>query len=377
MNNIVTQEQKPSTSPVVRNPNTPPAPYNPFARMHASHVNAGTIAIESERAIADSQVKMLMAQRFPRDEAAAFARAMEACQRPSLAAVAFYSYPRGGESISGPSIRLAEELARCWGRIEYGIRELARNEESSEMQAYAIDLENLVYVTKNFTVRHVRDRKSGKVSLTDERDIYELTANQGSRRVRACIMAVLPPDLKDAAVEQCRKTIAEGSGNVPIGDRIKRMVLAFGKLGVSDELLVKRLGHRLDQTTPDELADLHGIYSSIKDGVTKIDDWFGDSHGTSDDDDGDAKSGIASVIQKQAAKAAAKQPPAATAAESAAPAAANAAAQAKTKAAQQEKGKKDEAHDAPQKADPPASEPADQQEEVNVPADGDDDGPVF
>lgn len=295
MNEVTTsQSSVPATAPA-----NAAVPFNPFARMQASHVHAGTVAIESERAIAESQAKMLLAQRFPRDEAAAFSRAMAACQRPSLAAAAFYSYPRGGETISGPTIRLAEELARCWGRIEYGIRELSRRDGESEMQAYAIDLENLVWSTKNFAVRHVRDTRSGKKDLIDERDIYELTANMGGRRLRSVILAILPPDLKEAAIDQCRKTIA-GDSDVPLADRIKRMVVAFAKIGVSNELLVKRLGHKLDASTPDELADLHGIFTSIKDNVTKVSDWFGENDAGTDG--GDQKTGIAGVVQRQAAK---------------------------------------------------------------------------
>ncbi|MBQ7110481.1 MAG: hypothetical protein IJO06_04585 [Thermoguttaceae bacterium] len=43
---------------------------------------------------------------------------MTACQRPGLASVAVYVYPRGGSKISGPSIRLAEEIARNWATSE-------------------------------------------------------------------------------------------------------------------------------------------------------------------------------------------------------------------------------------------------------------------
>lgn len=272
-----------------------PVPHNPFQRMQSAHINAGTVTVESERAIAEAQAKMVIAKRFPRDENAAFARAMQACQRETLANAAFYSYPRGGEMISGPTIRLAEELARCWGNIEYGIRELSRKDGVSEMQAFAIDLETNIHSVQNFTVRHIRDRRGGGKELTDERDIYELTANMGGRRLRARILAVLPPDLKDAAVQQCRETIAKG-GSQSISDRVKRMVMAFGKLGVTDELLVKRLGHRLDETTPDELADLHGIYTSIKDGVSKVSEWFGDNA----QGDDDQQEGINKVVQRAA-----------------------------------------------------------------------------
>src|SRR3546814_8052499 len=103
------------------------------------------------------------------------------------------------------------------------------------MQAYAIDLENLVWSTKNVAVRHVRDTRGGQKKLTDERDVYELTANMGGRRLRSCIMAILPPDLKEAAIDQCRRTIA-GGGELPLADRVKRMVVAFAKIGVSSEI---------------------------------------------------------------------------------------------------------------------------------------------
>ena len=83
---------------------------------HMEKINQGTIAIEASRAIAEAQGKLVIAKRFPRDEVQSYAKAMEACQRPTMAAKAFYSFPRGGQTVEGPTIRFAEELARCWGR---------------------------------------------------------------------------------------------------------------------------------------------------------------------------------------------------------------------------------------------------------------------
>ena len=84
-------------------------------------INQGTVAIEASRAIAEAQGKLVIAKRFPRDEVASFAKAMQACQRKGMAEKAFYAYPRSGQTIKGPTIRFAEELARCWGNIDYGI----------------------------------------------------------------------------------------------------------------------------------------------------------------------------------------------------------------------------------------------------------------
>ena len=248
---------------------------NPFARQGLSeHVHAGTIEIESARAIAEAQGKLVIAKRFPRNEAIAFDEAMQACRRPGLAEEAFWSFPRGREVLEGSSIHLARELARVWGNIEYNIRELSRKDGVSEMQAFAWDLQTNTLVTQNFTVKHWRDTKQGGYALTDERDIYELTANQGSRRLRSCIFAVLPSDLVKAAEVECKKTLA-GSNDVPIKDKVRQMVSAFSGLGITAVMIEARLGHSLDSTLPEEVANMKSIYRSIRDGITKAGDWFG------------------------------------------------------------------------------------------------------
>lgn len=257
---------------------TEAVPNNPFARAMSSHISAGTVAIEAERAVAEAQGKLLIAKRFPRDQAAAYSRAMDSCRRPALAEVANYKFPRGGQAVEGPSIRLAEELARCWGNIEYGIRELSRKEGVSEMEAFCWDLETNTVSSQKFTVRHLRDKRGGPEALKDERDIYEVTANMGARRLRARILAILPPDLVDAAVAECRRTVVEG-GDKPMIDRIRDMTQAFARIGVTDRMLSAKLGRALDMATPDDLADLRSIYQSIRDGASSINDWFAPKDG--------------------------------------------------------------------------------------------------
>lgn len=251
----------------------PALPVNPFARNAVDHINAGTVEIESSRAIAEAQGKLVIAKRFPRNEALAYDEAMQACRRHGLADDAFWSYPRGKEVLTGSSIYLARELARVWGNIDYGIRELSRKDGVSEMQAYAWDLQTNALVTQNFTVRHWRDTKNGGYALTDERDIYEITANQGARRLRGCIFSVLPSDLVRAAEDECKKTLA-GNNEEPLKDRVRKLITAFGKHGVNAVMIEARLGHSLDTVLPEELADLRSIWNSLKSGVTKPGEWF-------------------------------------------------------------------------------------------------------
>lgn len=244
---------------------------NPFA--NAVEVNVGTVQIEQSRAISEALGALKLAKMFPRDSAKAYADVMAACSRASLAEIAFYSYPRGKEIITGPSIRLAEELARCWGNIQYGILELSNRDGVSEMQAFAWDLQTNVKSVQNFTVKHERHTKTGSYTLNDPRDVYELTANQAARRLRARILAVLPPDLIEAAVVACKNTKA-GKSDVPFEDRIKKMVAAFGKLGISTDHIEQRYSCKISAILPDQLTELIGIHNSIKDNVAAPSDFF-------------------------------------------------------------------------------------------------------
>lgn len=247
---------------------------NPF-KMSASvsGINVGAVTIESSRAVAEAQGKLIIAKNFPRNEYEAYAKAIEACKRKSLAEKAIYSYPRSGSTISGPSIRLAEELARCWGNIDFGIKELSQKDGESEMQAYCWDMETNTISSQTFVVAHVRDTKNGQKKLTEQRDIYENNANMAGRRLRARILAVLPPDLVEQAVAECKKTLA-GNNSIPITDRIKKMVVAFEKYGIKVETIEKRLDRKIDTMTAEDISEYIGIYNSLKDGNSSVSDWF-------------------------------------------------------------------------------------------------------
>lgn len=259
-------------------PTTQQSTVNNFfeAQKHAEHVNAGTVEIESARAVAEAQGKLVIAQKFPRNEQNCFLKMIESCKRLSFADQAIYSYPRAGSTISGPSIRMAEELARNWRNVDFGTRELSRRTGESEMEAYAWDMEANVVRSIRFTVKHLRDKKGGGQQLTDERDIYEITANMAGRRVRACILAILPPDYVDSAVDECRKTIA-GNNDKPMTDRIKEMLLAFKQYNVTAEMIEKRLNKKTEDIFMAELIDLSAIFNSIRDRQSEPSEWFGDN----------------------------------------------------------------------------------------------------
>ena len=221
------------------------------------------------------QGAIVMAKRFPRDEYAAMERIKRTCQRATLAEQAIYSYPRGGQTVMGPSIRLAEALAQNWGNIDYGVIELEQKNGASEMMAYAWDLESNTRVTKIFTVEHKRDTKKGTYQLTDSRDIYEATANFGARRMRACILGVIPGDVVDMAVGECKETVRKGIGKEPINERVTKLINAFkSEFRVTREQIEKYAERNCADFGEDEFINLKGVYKALKDGQAKAEDYF-------------------------------------------------------------------------------------------------------
>ncbi len=236
-------------------------------------INQGTVAIEASRAIAEAQGKLVIAKRFPRDEVSAYAKAMEACQRLKMAEKAFYAFPRGGQTVKGPTIRFAEELARCWGNIDYGIKELSQDDGKSEMQAYAWDLETNAQSVQNFTNPHQREQGKKMVTLTSQRDIYENNANMATRRLRARILAILPSWFVEDCIAECEKTLA-GQNDTPLVDRVKKMVVQFARFGVTQEQIEHRLKRKIDTMNVDDFTEYIGIYNAIKQNESKVSDWF-------------------------------------------------------------------------------------------------------
>lgn len=198
---------------------------------------------------------------------------MIACSRPAFAEKALYSYPRGKNNIiSGASIRLAEELARCWGNLDYGIKELSQKNGESEMMAYCWDMENNLISSQTFVVEHARDTKNGKEDLLTQRDIYENNANMAGRRLRARILAVLPPDLVEAAIATCQQTMTYNQENPAPPQQIEATKQEFARLGVNIAALEQRIGHNLNDLTIRELHDFYSIHSSITGGHSSISD---------------------------------------------------------------------------------------------------------
>lgn len=240
-----------------------------------SEARSGSNQMMISRQAQEVQAAMIIAKKFPRDEYNAIEKIKRMCQRSTLAEQAIYSYPKGGENISGPSIRLAEALAQNWGNIDYGIIELEQKDGMSEMMAYAWDMETNTRVTKIFSVEHKRDTKKGSYQLTDSRDIYELTANFGARRMRACILGVIPGDVVDMAVKECKETQNKSYSELPSQEKINKIEKLFKKdFGVTRIQIEKYAERGMASFGAEECTNLWGVYTALKNGQARVEDYF-------------------------------------------------------------------------------------------------------
>lgn len=247
------------------------------SNRYLESINPAGLAV-AQRAAKEVEAMVLMAKRFPRDEELALRKVVSACKRPKLADAATYEYPRGGQKVTGPSIRLAEVLAQSWGNIDFGWTELSREKASdgsevSHCEAWAWDIEANTRRSIRFDVPLVRDTKAnGKTKLTEERDKYEMCANQAGRRMRACILNIVPGDVTETALEECERTIKKNTR--PIEERRANAITLFAKFGVTQENLEKYLGCKQAAWTANDMYRISKVLNSINDGMTVAADHF-------------------------------------------------------------------------------------------------------
>lgn len=151
---------------------------------------------------------------------------------------------------------------------------LDQNAKESTVMAYCWDLEANYRESKIFTVKHIRETRTGSKPLTDSRDIYETIANQAARRERSCILSVIPCDVVDAAVGQCQATLV-GKANMPLIDMVRSLVQKFQDMySVTAEMLEDYIGCKKEAFSHQSVIRLKNVYNAIRDGSASAEQYF-------------------------------------------------------------------------------------------------------
>lgn len=247
-----------------------------FGGSRPSAAVSQATAIEQQRAIAEVQAAVVVAQSCPRNMAEAEREMEYVCGRMTMAERAFYQVTNRG---TGPSVHLMRELARIWGNVDYGVKELHRDDSQgiSEVQAFSWDIQKNTRSSRTFIVPHQRmvkiDGVQQRKDLVDLTDIYLNNQNVGARAVRECIDTILPRWFVEKAQDICHETLRNGEGK-PLRDRIESLIGAFDGLGVTVKQLEARVGKERGQWTPEDVAQLTVAGQSIKRGEARAADLF-------------------------------------------------------------------------------------------------------
>lgn len=216
------------------------------------------------------QIQVVTAKKYPRSVRQFLAEAKGmATINQETAASCFFSVPRAGKTISGPSIRLAEICMSCWGHLDCGTRVKEIGETFVLVEGFAWDMQ------RNTKVRQeVRRNITTKQGRRYSEDMIGNTVNAGaSIALRNAILRIIPRAYVDQLWNDARM-VACGDAKTLSTTR-DTAIAYFTKMGV----LVERIFFALDvqgveDMTIDHVGILKGYATAIKDGEATLDECF-------------------------------------------------------------------------------------------------------
>jgi len=204
----------------------------------------------------------------PRDISKSLAEASSLVSDAGIAETMWYRVERGGKTIEGPSVRLAEIMAYCWRNVAYAGNIIEIGERTVTAEGMAVDLErnNPVRVAVS---RSIVDKGGRRYS---EQMIQTTCQAAQSIAIRNAIFKVIPGAFVKRVLEHAR-AVAEAGGEL----NAKRMKLLdwARSSGLSDEELLAFLGlDRIDDIGAAEISRLRGIAQAIREEETTVDEVF-------------------------------------------------------------------------------------------------------
>jgi hypothetical protein len=232
-------------------------------------------AIESiERAQIDTQIAT--AKRYPRQLADVKQNMLSfAALDEETAATCFYTLPRGGKNIQGPSVRLAEIAVSSYGNLKAAARvlEVVSTGENPHVlvQAVAHDLQNNTSIAIEKRRRIVGKKSKGGV--IDEDDINLACNACAAIAFRDAVFKVVPQALIKPVYEQA-KLVAVGDVK-SIAAKRDAVIGRLKQMGAREDKILLSVGKKsVDDIGAEEIATLIGIGTAIKDGEVTLEEAF-------------------------------------------------------------------------------------------------------
>ena len=259
-------------------------------------------ALESmERASIDMQIST--AKKYPMHLPIMLSKVKEDMMTLALldeetAAACFYTLPRGGKAIQGPSVRLAEIALNCYGNIRVGTRiiEVIDHIDNPHVviQAVCHDLEN------NAMIMIEKRRRITKKKFKEQIDEDDIQLS-----VNACTSIAY----RDAAFKLIPmaiiKPVCEAAKKLAVGDiksiTAKRTLVIdhLKKMGATEDRILAVISCRkVEDIGVDQLGQLIGLGTALKDGETTLEDAFPNIENLKDDKSNLGANGLKNRLKK-------------------------------------------------------------------------------
>ena len=223
-----------------------------------------------EKANVDVQVST--AKQFPRNVTRAIQNSIVmATIDPETAQMMRYALPRGGKPITGPSVHLAKLIVSNWGNIRAEAKVVQITGSQVVSRGTCWDLENNVA-----TAIEVRRNIKGKGGQRFSDDMITVVGNAAnSIAFRNAVFSVIPKAVTDKVYRAAQECITgDLSDEAKLLQKRTNCLKFFNdEYGITEEEVIKLCGKQtVNQIKAEEIALMLGIYQSLKDGDTTVEE---------------------------------------------------------------------------------------------------------
>jgi hypothetical protein len=224
------------------------------------------LTTSQEQTRAEYDVSISTAHRFPRSIKQFFARAESlATATPEIAASCEYAKPVGGDRVKGPSARLAEIVAACYGNLRVQARIISENEHEVVAQGVAHDLETNVAHSTEVSVSLLK-RGGGRVG---PEQVMTARGAACSKARRNAVFLAVPIALCLPIIAAARKVAAGDAKTLP--ERRKAQLDWFAKQGIKPATVFAWLGVKGEEDIGlEHMADMLAAVNAAKEDGTSL-----------------------------------------------------------------------------------------------------------
>lgn len=221
---------------------------------------------------ANVDVQVATAKQFPRNVTRAIQNSIVmATIDPETAQMMRYALPRGGKPITGPSVHLAKLIVSNWGNIRAEAKVVQITDSQVVSRGTCWDLENNVA-----TAIEVRRNIKGKGGQRFSDDMITVVGNAAnSIAFRNAVFSVIPKAVTDKVYRAAQECITgDLSDEAKLLQKRTNCLKFFNdEYGITEEEVIKLCGKQtVNQIKADEIALMLGIYQSLKDGDTTVEE---------------------------------------------------------------------------------------------------------